>query len=522
MPPTQPRQRDPDALLTLPCTLPSEQNRERGNETLTVERMRHRLPARLLSQPAPEAAEGTSWLRAADLGIVLLLLLTVWVAASGGIRTTIGGIRVSATSPERLAFIAAAGLVLRHVAIRRPSLVASLQSVFPRAIPSAWSATAPIWAGSRLAVILTGLFAVLLIGKPPQSSVVQVSDHPLANLPARWDALWYLDIAVEGYRWVDDPYKMQNVAFFPAFPWTMRIGGALLGAYSPGIPPPEVHRRMLLGGWLAALVTFWAALVYVYRWTETRAGPATARTTVTLLAAYPFAVFFSAPYSEALYLLSVTATLLHFERAEWTRAALWGLLAALVRPTGVLLILPLAWMALRWRSQAIRSVRLGSAIGVALFAPVSGMLLHSLVIYLLTGRPFAWSEVQVAWGRTYQLTMWLGEDLAHVAEHGLLSYVQAVPVTALNGLAAALAVGLLWPVARRAGIAYALFVIVNLAPALASGGLMSIGRFTSTLFPLFFALASLVPERHLTSVIVGFSVLQGLIAVLFFTWRPPF
>ncbi|HET9263436.1 MAG TPA: hypothetical protein VFO14_10345 [Vicinamibacterales bacterium] len=51
---------------------------------------------------------------------------------------------------------------------------------------------------------------------------------------------------------------------------------------------------------------------------------------------------------------------------------------------------------------------------------------------------------------------------------------------------------------------------------------MSVGRFTATLFPLFFALAAAVPERHLPPVIMTFSVLQGLIAVLFFTWRPPF
>jgi hypothetical protein len=51
---------------------------------------------------------------------------------------------------------------------------------------------------------------------------------------------------------------------------------------------------------------------------------------------------------------------------------------------------------------------------------------------------------------------------------------------------------------------------------------MSVGRFTATLFPLFCALAAAVPERHLPSVIMTFSVLQELIAVLFFTWRPPF
>jgi hypothetical protein len=111
--------------------------------------------------------------------------------------------------------------------------------------------------------------------------------------------------------------------------------------------------------------------------------------------------------------------------------------------------------------------------------------------------------------------------LAGIGERGAMQYVEAKPVTILDGLAAALAIGLLWPVTRTVGLPYAVFVLVNLLPALVSGGLTSIGRFTSTLFPLFFALAALIPERRLAGWLVGFSVLQGLLAALFFTWRQP-
>lgn len=474
------------------------------------------------AEPHLRAPRPAGWLRAVDLCALALILAGVWVLLSGGLRITIAGSRLSITSPERLMLLGAAIVVLRHGVRRRPSIVATLRSVVPRRLPSAWSAAAPVWTMSRFGVILVGYFAVLLIGPPDPDSKTRVSDDPLANLPARWDAFWYLDIAVDGYRWVDDPYRMQNVAFFPAYPWSMRIGGALLGAYKPNIRPPDAHLRMMLGGWLAALVTFWAALAFVYRWAESRAGPAAASTTIALLAAYPFAVYFSAPYSEPLYLLSVTATFIHFERMQWGRAAAWGFLAALVRPTGMLLIVPLAWLAFQRRARARQSIRFAAAMVGALAAPGVAVLLHSLVIYQLTGRPFAWSEVQVAWGRTYQLTTWLGLDMAHVAEHGLLNYVEAAPVTVLNGLGVVLAAAMLWPIAKHAGFAYALFVIVNLLPAIASGGLMSAGRFTSTLFPIFFGLAVVFPPRYLPALLVGFSLLQGLIAVLFFTWRPPF
>jgi hypothetical protein len=112
--------------------------------------------------------------------------------------------------------------------------------------------------------------------------------------------------------------------------------------------------------------------------------------------------------------------------------------------------------------------------------------------------------------------------MTRVAEIGIFRYPAEAPVTVVNGLALAMTVLLLWVVARSIGLAYLSFIAVNLLPAIMSGGLLSVGRFTSTLFPLFFGLALVIPPRHLTAWIVGFSVLQGLFAALFFTWRPPF
>ena len=55
------------------------------------------------------------------------------------------------------------------------------------------------------------------------------------------------------------------------------------------------------------------------------------------MAAYPFAVFFSAPYTEALFVLGAVAAFYHFRRAEWLQAAAWGLLVGLTRPNGCFL-----------------------------------------------------------------------------------------------------------------------------------------------------------------------------------------
>jgi hypothetical protein len=57
---------------------------------------------------------------------------------------------------------------------------------------------------------------------------------------------------------------------------------------------------------------------------------------------------------------------------------------------------------------------------------------------------------------------------------------------------------------------------------MAAGGLLSMGRVTSTLFPVFLWLGAAVPAHHRTGWITLFACLQGFVAVMFFTWRPMF
>jgi hypothetical protein len=81
---------------------------------------------------------------------------------------------------------------------------------------------------------------------------------------------------------------------------------------------------------------------------------------------------------------------------------------------------------------------------------------------------------------------------------------------------------MLWPVVRRTGVACGVLVLVNLVPPLLAGGVLSMGRVTATLFPLFLALAAIVPPRAVTALVTAFAIGEGLAAVIFFTWRPLF
>ena len=105
-------------------------------------------------------------------------------------------------------------------------------------------------------------------------------------------------------------------------------------------------------------------------------------------------------------------------------------------------------------------------------------------------------------------------------DNGVLAYASALPAEALQLMAVAFALGLVVPVWRRVGPAYALFIVANLLPPLVQGGLLSAGRFTAVLFPMFLALALLLPPQRRTAWMLAFALGQGFVAAIFFTGRP--
>lgn len=382
---------------------------------------------------------------------------------------------------------------------------------------------------TRVTVLLAGYAAVLIIGLPPSST--PISPDPLRSLPARWDATWYMDIAGFGYRY--DPRRgsgeQQAIVFFPLYPMLIRALDAVTRPARPATMkyPEYVEMRRVHLAWCGlfiSLLAYGCALVVLYRWAELHAGADAAAATVVLLSTYPFAVYFSAPYTEGLFLLLATGACYAFERRWLVLSAAAGLLAGLTRPNGIMLSLLLGILALEplrrrepgWMRQI--APRLLTAA-----MPAVGLLLYTAFIYRLTGNPLAWVEAQAAWGRQFSTTTahyaWIWET---ITDQGLLAYVRAVPTEAVQVVPAVLSLGLVWPVARRIGPAYAVFMLANLLPPLLQGGLLSVGRFTATLFPEFLVLALLIPAERRTNWIIAFGIGQGLVAAVFFTWRPLF
>lgn len=472
--------------------------------------------------------EAPLWARLMDGGALALSGLALWVVLTGGVRLVVFGGIVSVTSPVAFLYASFSFLLVRHLLLPRPSALDGIGRL--RAAVAArpvFGAALRAFLATRPAVLLTGFLAVVTVGLSARPGFI-LSREPLANLPARFDAGWYGGIALDGYHWDGTFERQRDIAFFPAVPLLMRPLGFLFRMNEGGLPRERRMLRALWAGTVISLGAFLWALHYFVRLGEVLIGFERAASAALLLSAYPFAVFYSAPYTESLFLLGVVAAFFHFLRQDWMAAAGWGLLVGLTRPNGCLLSLPLALLALQQTRAMLPSreerrepsrLRSGALRLLVASAPVVGMLLFTTYLYGLTGHWFAWARSHGAWGRTFQGLTPITNLVTSLGEQPLVQAIGTAPFDALNALGLLFAMALVWPVFSRLGAVWGVFVVVNLLPALFSGGVLSIGRLTSTLFPLFLALALLVPSQSVGAWATAFGSMQGLCAALFFTWR---
>ena len=153
---------------------------------------------------------------------------------------------------------------------------------------------------TRLGVLLVAIFAALSFGpalgglaaenerKFDEPALTHALADPLLSPLARWDAVWYLRIADSGYGG-----SHARAAFFPLYPLLVR-----------GLATPfgGSEAALLAAGYLVALAAFLGALVLLHRLVSLELGRPLARPTLLLLAVFPAAVFFGAPYAESLFL----------------------------------------------------------------------------------------------------------------------------------------------------------------------------------------------------------------------------
>jgi hypothetical protein len=384
---------------------------------------------------------------------------------------------------------------------------------------------------SRAVVWLAGVAAVLSLGRSGRwrdfdpaglTAPFGAAGDVLVGPAARWDAVWYLGIALDGY----EPDALRT-AFFPLYPLLIRVLGAPLALLAGD------REAYLLAGMAVSLAAFAAALWVVARLTALELGDDVARTTVWLVALFPTAWAFSAVYTESLFLALSAGSLYAGRLSRWPVAGLLGLAAAGTRSTGVLLVVPLA--ILWW--QGPRDPRRLAWIGVV---PL-GLAAYLAYLGLATGDPWAPFSVQDAWYRELAGPLGGAWDGATAAWDGLrqLASGSRTPVyfevaggdpyvvaahNVGNLLFLGFAVVALVGAFRRLPLAYAAWALLAVAlPVSYPVGpepLASLPRYLAVVFPLHMWLALWAREHRAERVVLALSTagLVGL-AVPFAAWE---
>jgi hypothetical protein len=343
---------------------------------------------------------------------------------------------------------------------------------------------------SRLLVWAAGVGAVLVAGVSSRASdfdparTMAPYGEPLDTLVApgaRWDSVWYVDVAHSGYG--ADPARP---AFFPLYPLLLRALGS-----------------DIVAGIALSLACFAVAAVLLHRLTTIELGAAAAGPAVAALALFPGSLYFSMVYSEALFLALSVGAVYAARTERWPLAGALGGLAAATRSAGVVLLVPLA---LLWRAHS-RRARDGAWLvlvpaGVATFCGALALAGHDALApfhaqahwYRSFAGPFvgAWDGAVAASDGARQLLSGsrtpvffapAGGDPFAAAVHNLSLFAFLVPIVpALVGIA------------RRLPPAYVAYVVAALAMPLswpvAPQPLMSLPRFEAVLFPAFMWLGS--------------------------------
>jgi len=197
-----------------------------------------------------------------------------------------------------------------------------------------------ILATAALRVFYTAIAAAFLLFLHPDPTRIQ-SNALTENLPAphglhyaligiweRFDTLWFLRISEHGY---DRPMA---VIFYPLYPASIRL-------VSYAVPAMVAA---LLVSTVAAFFFFWGLLRLAAGLSES------GRLRVLLLVCvWPTSFVLFAGYAESLTIALVLWAVIFGREARWEAATACGLLAGLARPSGVLVFIPLAVLALRSR-----------------------------------------------------------------------------------------------------------------------------------------------------------------------------
>ncbi len=242
--------------------------------------------------------------------------------------------------------------------------------------------------------VLAFKFLLLLLGA--QSSRIFLnrsleSPRDWLQIWNRWDAPHYLELAQWGYRGVPGALHDYALAYFPLYPWLVRVGAFFTQDY-------------LIAAFLVSGLALFAAAILLRRLVELEYDAETGLRAVWFFLIFPTAYFLHIGYTESLFVALVLGAVLAARRECWWLAGVLGAFVCLSRPTSIVLIPTLFVEA----AHQYFVTRRGRWEWLWLLLVPGGFLIYLLLNQVTTGDPLAFLQIRREYFHTSFAPPWRG------------------------------------------------------------------------------------------------------------------
>ena len=285
----------------------------------------------------------------------------------------------------------------------------------------------------------------------------------------RWDALQYLKIAENGYTAVGDDRFL--IVFFPFYPLLVSVLGFLTGNY-------------LVAAFFVTAIASVALGLAFRELVKLDHSETIAQLSVLFLFIFPTSYFLHIPYTESLFLSLTIGAFLAARKRAWLIVGILGGLACMTRINGLVLLPALAFEV--WQEH--RETRTLSSKWFFLLLIPAGFAVYLILNYVVAGDPFVFMTYQRE--HWYRYFRWPWEGIWETVKRVDNPKTIDAHMTGIQELffvfigLAALLIG--WTKLRNS---YRIWMLLNWLLFVSTSFVLSVPRYTLTLFPIFILMA---------------------------------
>jgi Gpi18-like mannosyltransferase len=353
----------------------------------------------------------------------------------------------------------------------------------------------------RMLAIVVSIKAVLFLFGVQSYQVLQnqrvVGVRGWLEIWNRWDALNYQKLAQFGYSATGELQPL--LVFYPLYPWTVRLFAF-------------VTRDYLVSAFIVSTLASLVTAIVLMRLVELDYPKDLAQRAVWFLFIFPTSYFLHIGYTESLFLMLALSCVFAARKQRWPLAGLFGALTCLTRANGLVLVPVLVveaahqyWITRRWQWQWLW-------IGIAAFGFVGYLLLNKHV----TGDAFAFTSLMQRFFSKSLSPPWTGIDNAIGSMNRAPAEAEMIGTQEVLFIVLGFACTVVSWIKLRP--AYSVWMTGNWLLFVSVSFVLSVPRYTLTMFPIYILFSMLAARRVWLAVITFWSLLYLSFFAGLFTW----